>query len=203
MMAIMSSRKKSSGYVSVMAAGLFGFADFAVGEDAMISENGALTAAEYALHHDMCVNDPVFARWSGLSARGVHLVHDIKGSPSYWLVGLFSGDQIVGFARVMKDGTVAAIGLTCRTPGAPEDCPTQVFAMTQADVQKKIGTALSTPADQTGTTPLLVHDGPPGREVWLVEGRKNGSPYKWFFVGPGGVYERPVGTFSGEDSMCE
>lgn len=188
-----------------MAAGLFGLAAVAVAvaEDTMISENDALAAAEYALHHDVGASDALFVTWPALAADSVHLVHNLTGAPSYWLVGLSSGEHIVGFARVMKDGAVAAVGLTCQTPEAPQDCPTPVFAMTQADVQKAIGTAPSAPTDHKGAMPLLVHDGPPGREVWWVEIQKEDSPDQWLFVGPGGLYERPAGTFLGGDLSRE
>ncbi len=169
----------------------------------MISENDALMAAERALLHDVGADNEEFAQWPDLSASSVHLVHDLTGAPSYWLVSLSSGDHVVGFARVMSDGAVAAVGLTCQTPEAPQDCPTPVFAMTQAAVQETISAALPEPEDQTGTTPLLVHDGPPGREVWWVENRKNGSPYQWLFVGPGGLYERPAGTVLGDNPLRE
>jgi len=46
---------------------------------------------------------------------------------------------------------------------------------------------------ETSTEPVFVHDGPPGREAWLVVTRIGDVPARWFFVTPGGVYERPAG----------
>jgi len=186
-----------------MAAGLLGLAAISFAEDAMISEQDALAAAENALNHDIGTGDAVFAAWPALSAKGVHLIHDLTGAPSYWLVGLSSGDHIVGFVRVMAEGTVAAVGLTCRTPEAPQDCPTPIFAMTEENVQEAIRTEITLPAGEISIAPLLVHDGPPGREVWWVENHQNGSPDRWIFVGTGGIYERPAGTFLGEDPLRE
>lgn len=169
----------------------------------MISANEALAAAEQALNHDVGANDPSFLQWPSLSVQGVHRVHDLAGVPSYWVVGLSSGGHIVGFARVMGDGTVAAIGFTCRTPRSPQHCPTPIFAMTERQVQMAIRGGASVPAGQTSTAPLLVHDGPPGREVWWVEKYRDAIPDQWVFVGTGGVYERPAGTFLAQDPLHE
>ena len=38
--------------------------------------------------------------------------------------------------------------------------------------------------------PVYVHDGPPGREAWLVRVREADGPPQTLFVGPGGMYER-------------
>lgn len=169
----------------------------------MISQKEALAAAEHALTQEIGADDAVFAEWPALSAKGVHLIHDLTGAPSYWVVGLSSGDHIVGFVRVMADGAVAAIGLTCRTPEAPQDCPTPVFAMTDEDIQVTISAEIALPADATGLAPLLVHDGAPGREVWRVVNRWDGAPDHWIFVGTGGIYQRPAETFPGDDQERE
>jgi hypothetical protein len=52
---------------------------------------------------------------------------------------------------------------------------------------------------ETAAAPVYVHDGPPGREAWLVEVSRGGRPTRWIFVTPGAVYERPAGTLQGAD----
>jgi hypothetical protein len=46
---------------------------------------------------------------------------------------------------------------------------------------------------ETMAEPMYVHDGPIGREAWLVVIRDHGVPTRWVFVTPGGSYERPAG----------
>jgi len=41
--------------------------------------------------------------------------------------------------------------------------------------------------------PVYVHDGPYGREAWLVEVLRNGRPNRWIFVTPAFIYERTCG----------
>jgi hypothetical protein len=51
-----------------------------------------------------------------------------------------------------------------------------------------------TSSDEVLGEPRLVHDGPPGREVWLVEVLKENRLVRWIFLNASGAYERPAGT---------
>lgn len=187
----------------VMAAGLICLAAIANAKDAMITQHEALEAAERALKTDVAPDDRMFTQWSALGVADPHVVHDVSGTPSYWIVGLASRGRIVGFARVTVAGDVAAIGITCQTPERPETCPTPVFALTAEEVEETFGQGVTLGTEERPEPALLVHDGPPGREAWLIETRRGGVPERWVFVGAGGVYERLAGSMVGEDSALE
>ena len=109
------------------------------------------------------------------------LVHTVSGEPSYWTVPVLQSGRVVGFLRVLGDGRMAASGVYgAAMPGVSAD-----------EAARSAGERLH--ADETALEPLFVHDGPPGREVWLVRVRRGGRVTRWLFVAPGGVYERPAG----------
>ncbi|MDK3071989.1 hypothetical protein QO034_02595 [Sedimentitalea sp. JM2-8] len=188
---------------SVWAAGLVCLATLAIAEEAMITEQEALDAAGRALRAERARGEPLFSQWPLLSAAAPKLVQDVTGAPSYWIVGLVSGDRFVGFVRVMPDGGIAAIGVTCDRPQRPETCPTPTFALSRAELENFARASGSLTDDDQASAPRLVHDGPPGRDMWLIETRKDGSPDRWIFVGAGGVYERPAGAVHGADPALE
>jgi hypothetical protein len=46
---------------------------------------------------------------------------------------------------------------------------------------------------------MFVHDGPPGREAWLVPVAVGGGRItRWIFVSEGGIYERTAGELRAE-----
>lgn len=169
----------------------------------MIEPNAARERAEEALRASIAAADPLFAAWRGLAAAPPRLVEDLSGEPAYWVVPLLSGSHAVGFARVHPDGTVAAIGITCRTPETPALCPTPVFALSAQMVGDRVRADVQIGPDETLVPPRLVHDGPPGREAWLTESRVGDRAHRWIFTGPGGSYVRTAGTIPGGDSGGE
>jgi hypothetical protein len=46
---------------------------------------------------------------------------------------------------------------------------------------------------EQASKPMFVHDGPPGREAWLVTTFIAGLATRWIFVTPGFTYERRAG----------
>lgn len=160
----------------------------------MIDPEDAREIARATLRSALGNNDASFVVWPDLSMAAARLIHDVSGDPSYWIVPLLSAGYPVGFARVRSDGRVAAIGLTCQTPEAPAKCPEPVFSQSRQAVAKRARADVLLEPGETMSEPMLVHDGPPGREVWLSETRRDDRPLRWVFIGPGGTYERAAGA---------
>jgi hypothetical protein len=145
----------------------------------------------------------LFTPWEELELASPRLVSDLSGDPSYWVVPLHCGHHPVGFVRVMPDGEVAAIGFTCRQPENPEACPVPTFALTPSAIEEKFLADSRLHPGENRSEPRLVHDGPPGREAWLIETRRDGLPRRWIFVGQAGIYERAAGITLGTGSERE
>ena len=169
----------------------------------MIKKGVAWDVAHGALRSCLIEGDPLFTPWAELEVSDPRLVSDISGNPSYWVVPLLCGRNTVGFVRVLSDGAVLAIGITCRTPETPEACPVPAFAMSPDDVELKLRAKSRLQYGEKRTEPRFVHDGPPGREVWLIETRHNSVPNRWIFVGQAGIYERRAGIIYGSDPGTE
>lgn len=169
----------------------------------MINKGVARELARNALSSRLTENDALFTPWAGLEVSSPRLVSDLAGRPSYWVVPLLCRRHTVGFVRVLSDGVVAAIGFTCRTPETPEECLTPDFVLTPQDVEEKFLHELSLRKGEITSLPMLVHDGPIGRESWLIKIRLNGITNRWIFVGRAGIYERAAGNIIGADSEIE
>ena len=119
------------------------------------------------------------------------IVRTVSGDPSYWLVPIQQQGQVGGFARVMQNGTVSAIGRFGGGPEYPHAWPTTV---TGIDVKEAARRAKEKIAEgEKASEPIFVHDGPPGREAWLVTTFIAGTAARWIFVTPGFTYERRAG----------
>lgn len=191
----------SRGIAVRLAAGLMWLAAGAAAEVGMVEADAAERAAGVALRAAAAEGAPDVAAWRELSAGAALAVAEVTGAPSYWLVPLRSGAKAVGFVRVGADGGVAAMGFTCRAPEAPETCPDPVFAMSSEEIGAQVGAMLGD--GETADAPRLVHDGPPGREVWLTATRLDGAAHRWIFTSPGGSYVRAAGALHGEDPAVE
>lgn len=140
----------------------------------------ARRAAESAVRTGL--DDPDLAVLAEAEGDEPVVVNATDGTPSYWLV-LFRIDGAVrGFARVGFDDSVVAVG---RYGGGGAWLEADEAAARAADELE---------SDETAMPPMLVHDGPPGREAWLVETRVEGVPARWLFVTQGGVYDRAAGV---------
>jgi len=47
---------------------------------------------------------------------------------------------------------------------------------------------------EAAADPVFIHDGPVGKEAWLIEVMRDRVPIRWIFVTPAFIYERPAGT---------
>jgi hypothetical protein len=165
----------------------------------MIDAEAALRAAVATLQGMQREGDPLLRPWGKLSPAAPVLVHDVAGTPSYWLVPFVARDRAVAFARVDKRGRTMAIGSACRTPGDIASCPRVVTGITAEEAVARVRAEGRLAPGEAIAETRYVHDGPPGREVWLVATTLDGRPNRWLFVSRAGVYERPAGARVGEN----
>lgn len=130
--------------------------------------------------------DPVAGDWGAAKCGDPVLVHDLRKAPSYWLVPVISQGKVAGAIRVMGTGVVAAVE---RFRQAVPIVTGLDSAQARQRATKRIG------SEEVLGEPRFVHDGPPGREAWLVEVLKEDRPVRWIFLNASGAYERPAGTF--------
>jgi hypothetical protein len=168
-----------------------------------IGAEAAEAAAGAALADRRNVGDLLFAAWADAAVGAPVAVHDVAGAQSYWLVPLKVGAKVVGFVRVGAAGGVEAIGLTCRSRAALETCPTVATGLSAAEALARVHAEGGLAAGETLSPPRFVHDGPPGREAWLVESAVGGRPARWFFVTPAGIYARTAGARHRTDPSSE
>jgi hypothetical protein len=132
--------------------------------------------------------DALFASWAEAVVGEPVLVHDIAGAPSYWLVPIERVDRAIGFVRVNMDGRASAAGALYRDPERLDEAPQVVTGITADEARERAASEAAPGA--VIDDPVYVHDGPPGREAWLVRVRAADGTTRALFVGPGGVYER-------------
>jgi hypothetical protein len=108
------------------------------------------------------------------------------GSIGYWLVPGLAGDRIVAIARVLPDGMLATVGEVER-PAV--DAAQVVTGLSAAQAREALGAG-----EARVSEPMLVHDGPVGREAWLSVVTTPGSAARWLFATAGGTYERAAGA---------
>jgi hypothetical protein len=107
------------------------------------------------------------------------LVRTTGGTPSYWLVPLEIDDRGVGFVRVTRSGDVAAVGRYGGSSALDLDADAVIDLVSDQLTDSEIA-----------TRPMLVHDGPPGREAWMLVTSVGPRPARRLFVTPSGHYER-------------
>jgi|SRR5579863_2438148 len=104
-------------------------------------------------------------------------VFTLAGARSYWLVGDRGPSGIVAFARIRDDGQALTIA-TLRTPA--KDCAAAATNLDEAGARALASSYGSSPA-------ILVQDGPPARDAWLIRD----EPDKPLLLATGGgTYER-------------
>ncbi len=119
------------------------------------------------------------------------LVRTLSGDPSYWLIPVRLKTRVGGFVRVMRDGTVGAVGRFGVDPEHPHNWPTTVTGIDAEEASRQASQLIA--EDEQASEPMFVHDGPPGREAWLVTTFIAGSAARWIFVTSGFTYERRAG----------
>lgn len=157
-------------------------------------ESRELARAEIGLFLD----DPRFAPWREMTLGEPVLVMTVHKEPSYWSVPVLIRGRVAGFVRVLGTGKVAALGTFYQDPTQIDDCPVVVTVIDATEACYRAQELIHPEEGETASDPLFVHDGPPGREAWLIEVIKEGRPYRWIFVTPAFVYERPAGELLDE-----
>ena len=111
------------------------------------------------------------------------------GGLSYWLVPGQRDADVVAVARILPDARVATVA-ELREPALDA-----AQAVTGLSADQARGVAEDLRGDgATVSEPVLVHDGPVGREAWLsVVAPADGSP-RWVFATGGCIYEREANT---------
>jgi len=159
----------------------------------LIDGGGAREVASQALARRL----PSLGDFAGLQDAAVGdpvQVHTVFGEPSYWTVPVLDAGHLVGFIRVLRDGRITSAG---RFGGSP---PAQLVTGIPAEEAARLARRhIHSERGEIALDPMFVHDGPPGREVWLVPvAVAGGSVTRWIFVARGGVYERTAGELRGE-----
>jgi hypothetical protein len=158
----------------------------------MIGAMEALAAAGPELHGTPVRIDPHFAVFAEASLGEPLLVHDVEKRPSYWLVPVVFAAKVIGFVRVSGTGGVAAVGSYCADRSRLPQCPDTVTHIPYDEAERRAALRLDAAAGEVASPPVYVHDGPPGREAWLVETRAHGRRARRIFLTASGAYERPV-----------
>ena len=132
--------------------------------------------------------DPLFAPWADASVGDPVLVRTLDGRPSYWLVPVERDGRAIGFVRISLAGEVAAAGVRYRDPRRLQAAPTLVTGIDASEAAARAEAAVAGGAS-VGEA-VYVHDGPPGREAWMVRLLDASGAPRVVFVTPGGTYER-------------
>lgn len=138
-------------------------------------------------------DDPVFSKWRGSTAGKPLLVRTLSREPSYWIVPLMRDELPTGFIRISGNGQVIHMGIVPRDPASLPWSRWNI-GMTRQEVEQKAGEHFALQPGETLSEPVFVHDGPVGREAWLVVVSSQAVPTRWLFFTPAFVYERPAGT---------
>ena len=152
----------------------------------LLSGDQAVERARRELATQRDANDPVIGLWHHPECGQPLQVEDLQKAPSYWLVPVISEGQVAGAVRVMETGSVAAIERFQR--------PLPVVTGIDAAQARQVAAERIAPSEALGEA-RFVHDGPPGREAWLIEVLNNNRPVRWIFLNASGAFERPAGTF--------
>jgi len=164
-----------------------------------ITGDEALAAARREIKSAIFQKDPMLAPWSDSSLGQPVLVRTVFRQPSYWLVPMLLQERAVGFVRVLETGKVAAVGVHCRDPSQIAACPATITGIDAEEAGRRVQTRVHPELGEMPMAPVFVHDGPPGREAWLIEVLKDDKPTRWIFVTPAFSYERRAGELLDED----
>lgn len=164
----------------------------------MITADQALEAAREEMSRVERWRDPMFAGWAEASLGEPVLVRDVFKTPSYWLVPVVIRARAGGFIRVLGTGMVAATGVFYADSRGIDACPATVTGIDRDQARSRAEEKVDRAGGETAAEPVYVHDGPAGREAWLVEVLKDDTPIRWVFVTPAFVYERAAGQLLDE-----
>jgi hypothetical protein len=122
---------------------------------------------------------------SGATAGTPLLVEKIQGGPYYWMVPAERGSQLVGAVRVSLAGELLSVGRLDKARWG--DVVTGITAAEAATIAAPL---IDGASGETAAEPRFVADGPPGREVWLVEVFAPDERVRQLFITRGGTYNR-------------
>jgi hypothetical protein len=105
----------------------------------------------------------------------------------YWLVPAHSGGAITAVARILRDGRVATVGSLSKPA---RDCAEAVTGLAASQVAALTGDLAREHDGQVEGTPILVHNGPVGREAWMLTLRRDTGRSVLVFATAGGSYVR-------------
>jgi hypothetical protein len=159
----------------------------------IVSASQAADVAKKEIEETVIRQDPMFAPWTDASLGAPVLVKDLAKNPSYWIVPVVVQERVIGFIRVLGIGKVGAVGAFYTDPSQITSCPAIVTGIDAKEARRRVEEEIHVEEGEKTSDPVLVHDGPPGREAWLVEVYKKGKLSRWIFVTPAFVYERPAG----------
>ncbi len=133
--------------------------------------------------------------WQNAEVGTPVLVNTLSGTPSYWLVPVNLENGQIGFIRILGSGVVAAVGQMGQEAVVRKSKNQSVVTGLSMEKAAMLASKhINSSAGEKAAKPVFVHDGPPGREAWMVVVSQNGIPTRWLFLTPGGRYERPAGT---------
>ncbi|HUB47278.1 MAG TPA: hypothetical protein VMB73_20020 [Acetobacteraceae bacterium] len=112
---------------------------------------------------------------------------DVTPEPGYWLVAGRSNNTIQAVARILRDGRVATVG-HISAPAA--DAAEAVTGLSGARVASLTGDIAREHGGRIVSGPVLVHDGPVGREAWLLVLQQESGETLRVFATAGGTYVR-------------
>jgi hypothetical protein len=169
----------------------------------MIEAAQAEALATQALKSLVVEGDPLVKTWPGSTIGNAQRVEDVEGHAAYWIVPILFQGHVVGFVRIGATGTTDAIGVTCRRTADLPNCPTLITGLSAEEVRQRVLSSGLLDEGETVSTPRFIHDGPPGRETWMVETSIHAKPRRWLFVSRAGIYERRAGVHHGADPGME
>lgn len=105
----------------------------------------------------------------------------------YWLVAGRSDDAIRAVARVLRDGRVATVG---HISAPATDAAEAVTGLSHARVASLTSGIAREHGGRIVSGPVLVHDGPVGREAWLLVLQRESGETLRVFATAGGTYVR-------------
>lgn len=132
-------------------------------------------------------DSPVVGRQE-LVAGAPEPVVGLDGSLDYWLVAGYRDGLVLAVARVLPDGQLATVG-GLRAPA--DDAAHAVTGLSSAGARRRA--AQLGPDGGSVAEPVLVHDGPRGREAWLLTLTAADGSSRHVFATGAGEYEQRAG----------
>ena len=159
----------------------------------MISKEQSQKIAKDEFARSLKEGDELLQSWSQATVGKSVVVHDVNGKPDYWIVPFTARGHVVAFVRVSDCGSVLGIGTFCSHSDSISRCPKHVTGLAVEQARLRVVSEVKPGANETIGDPVYVHDGPIGREAWMVVVSNKLGPKRWLFVTESGIYERPAG----------